>query len=175
MSRQGKLKSFGEVRVLDYPTLKYTRNQKAEVTVKVCCSETYQPDQTRQPEERTDWLFIRVYGKSAENLHATVTKGMRLSIEGRLRIERWEDHNGHNTMPIIVISEWNYLDNKATNQHYIEKHGLARAPVQNMAAQQVPQQQQSGYAQSPQQAQRQQQAPQQQPAGQFSAPAYPVK
>lgn len=131
MAKQGKIKVFGEVRLLEHPRFKYTQNQKLEVTVQVCCSESYQPDPTQQPIERTDTMHLRVFGNSAEAFIKSVTKGMRISFEGRLRIERWEKDGHWNCMPITVASEWSFMDTKAKNQEIIAKHGLAQYPALN--------------------------------------------
>lgn len=47
-----------------------------------------------QQQEETCFVDITVWGKSAENCKKYLSKGSQVMIEGRLKLDQWEDRNG---------------------------------------------------------------------------------
>lgn len=58
-------------------------------------------------EKKEDVLFVdcSAFGKQAETLNQYVTKGKPLMIEGRLRMDSWEDKSGGKRTKISVVVE----------------------------------------------------------------------
>ena len=43
----------------------------------------------------TDFIYVKVVGKTAEFAEKYLRKGMKIAIEGRLQVDRYEDNNGN--------------------------------------------------------------------------------
>lgn len=77
------------------PELKFTHNGTAVTTFTLASTPRRYDRQTNQWVDG-DTLFMRctAFGKLAENLAETVTKGARVIATGRLAANRWTDKNG---------------------------------------------------------------------------------
>ena len=45
------------------------------------------------------------FGKLAENLGKYLTKGKQVSIDGKLKQDRWQDSEGHNRSSVNIVAE----------------------------------------------------------------------
>ena len=75
------------------PELKYLPSGQPVCEMRVATSETYR-DRNEQPQERTEWHRIVVWGKTAENCSKFLQKGRQVYIEGRLQTRSWDDKEG---------------------------------------------------------------------------------
>lgn len=75
------------------PELKYLPSGQAVCEMRVATTETYR-DRNEQPQERTEWHRIVVWGKTAENCAKFLQKGRQVYVEGRLQTRSWDDKEG---------------------------------------------------------------------------------
>ena len=54
--------------------------------------------------DRPNFIDCTLFGKQAESLAKYLHKGMRVSVLGKLRQERWTDKNGNNRSAIKVVA-----------------------------------------------------------------------
>ena len=91
------------------PELKYLPSGQAVCEMRVATTETYR-DRNEQPQERTEWHRIVVWGKTAENCAKYLQKGRQVYVEGRLQTRSWDDKEGQKRyMTEIVANEVQFL------------------------------------------------------------------
>lgn len=54
-------------------------------------------------EDETDWIDIKIWGKSAEIAMSYIKKGHLFGVEGRLQQEKWQDQ-GVNKSRLLVVA-----------------------------------------------------------------------
>ncbi len=157
------------------PEVRYTPNGSAVTNLSVATSESWKDRQTGQPQEKTEWHRVVIFGKLAEIAGQYLRKGSKVYLEGKLQTRKWQDQQGQEryTTEIVVdgfSGQMQMLDAR-------EGAGAGFAPQGNMAPQQQPRAQQpayqpqqsapvaaqGGYQQPQQQGNFQQQQPQRQP------------
>lgn len=69
--------------------------------------------------DREDVLFIdcAAFGKTGETIAGTLTKGRPIHVEGRLRLEQWEQEDGQKRSKIrVVVEQFRFVDRKPEGQ-----------------------------------------------------------
>ena len=75
------------------PELRYTQSGQAVANFSVATTDKF-TDKEGNPQERTEWHRIVVWGKQAENCAQYLSKGRSAYIEGSLQTRDWEDKEG---------------------------------------------------------------------------------
>jgi len=75
------------------PELRYTQSGQAVANFNIATTEKFN-DKDGNPQERTEWHRIVVWGKQAENCAQYLSKGRSAYIEGSLQTRDWEDKEG---------------------------------------------------------------------------------
>jgi single-strand DNA-binding protein len=86
------------------PELRYTQNGQPVTTFSLATNERWK-DKDGQPQERTEWHRIVVWGKSAENCAQYLQKGRSVYIEGRLQTRDWEDREGNKRQTTEIVAQ----------------------------------------------------------------------
>lgn len=75
------------------PQLRYLPSQTAVVDFGIACNRRFR---TTSGEERDETMFIdcSAFGKAAEIINQYCQKGRPILIEGRLKLDQWEDRQG---------------------------------------------------------------------------------
>ena len=55
--------------------------------------------------EQTSFFDVIAWGKLAENVSASVGKGSRVTVSGRLEQRSWEDKDGNNRSTVEIIAD----------------------------------------------------------------------
>jgi len=69
--------------------------------------------------DREEVLFIdcAAFGKTGETIAGNLTKGRPIHIEGRLRLEQWEQEDGQKRSKIrVVVEQFRFVDRKPNGQ-----------------------------------------------------------
>jgi single-strand DNA-binding protein len=87
--------------LVDDPELRFTPSGVALASVRLAVSRRYQ-DRNNEWQEET--LFIRgtLWRDAAENAAESLTKGMRVIVNGRLELNQWETQDGDKRSEIRV-------------------------------------------------------------------------
>jgi single-strand DNA-binding protein len=85
------------------PELKYLPSGQAVCEMRIATSETYK-DRNEQPQERTEWHRVIVWGKTAENCAKFLQKGRQVYVEGRLQTRSWDDKEGKKQYMTEVVA-----------------------------------------------------------------------
>jgi single-strand DNA-binding protein len=85
------------------PEIKYLPSGQAVCEMRIATSETYR-DRNEQPQERTEWHRVVVWGKTAENCAKFLQKGRQVYVEGRLQTRSWDDKEGKKQYMTEVVA-----------------------------------------------------------------------
>lgn len=86
------------------PELKYTASSQAIARFSVATSEQWKDKASGQPQERTEWHRIVVWGKMAEICGQHLAKGRQVYVEGRLQTRSWEDQQGQKKYSTEIVA-----------------------------------------------------------------------
>ncbi len=86
------------------PELRYTQSGSAVCTLRLATNERWK-DKGGQPQERTEWHSVVVFGRQAENSAQYLQKGSAAYIEGRLQTRSWEDKDGHTRYTTEIVAQ----------------------------------------------------------------------
>ena len=75
------------------PKVRETSTGKAMATFGLATSRSYKRGD--EWEEETTWHNIVCFGKQAERVERSVTKGMKLYVEGMIKNNKWTDKDGN--------------------------------------------------------------------------------
>ena len=86
------------------PELKHTPGGQAVCKLALAINRKYR---TKEGEDRTDVTYVEceAWGKQAEVLAQYMTKGKPLFVEGRLKLDTWEDKEGGKRSKMFVVIE----------------------------------------------------------------------
>jgi single-strand DNA-binding protein len=62
-------------------------------------------DQSGEPKEEVTFFDITAWGKTGENIARFFAKGKPILIEGRLKLDQWEDKEGQKRSKLSVVAE----------------------------------------------------------------------
>ncbi|MFO0784687.1 MAG: single-stranded DNA-binding protein [Phycisphaerales bacterium] len=86
------------------PDLKYTAGNQAVCELGLAVNRRYK---TKEGEDREETTFVdcEAWGKQAEILKQYLSKGRPVFIEGRLKLDQWEDKDGGKRSKMRVVIE----------------------------------------------------------------------
>jgi single-strand DNA-binding protein len=84
------------------PELRYTPGGAAVANFSIATNERWK-DKSGQPQERTEWHNIVLWGRLAEIANDYLKKGSPVYIEGRLQTRTWEDRDGNKRYTTEVV------------------------------------------------------------------------
>lgn len=87
------------------PDLRGTPGGTSVCTLGIAVNRKY----TSNGQERDETVFVdvEVWGKTAEVCHRNLAKGSSVMIEGRLKLDQWEDRNGGGKRSKLTIAAEN--------------------------------------------------------------------
>lgn len=75
------------------PEIRYTQGGQAVANFSIACNDNW-TDKDGQKQERTEWVRITAWGKTAELCGEYLSKGRQVYIEGRMQTREWTDKEG---------------------------------------------------------------------------------
>lgn len=75
------------------PEVQTTPSDAQVATFRVACSESW-TDRAGQRQEKTEWITVKAWRKTAEIVQKYLHKGSKVYIEGKLTTRSWEDKSG---------------------------------------------------------------------------------
>ncbi|MFP4133264.1 MAG: single-stranded DNA-binding protein [Halothece sp.] len=84
---------------------------------KVLCKFPLAVDRRSKKDDKPDWFELEVWGRTAEVASEYVRKGKQVAVQGKLKIESWQDQNGNNrSRPVIRVDRLDLLGSKGDSQ-----------------------------------------------------------
>jgi single-strand DNA-binding protein len=95
------------------PELRYTPKGTAVVKMGMAINRTWKSESGENKEEVT-FVDVDVWGRQAEVIAQYMRKGRPLLVEGRLKLDTWEDKNTHQKQSKlkVVLESFSFIDSK---------------------------------------------------------------
>jgi len=93
------------------PELKYTPKGAAVAKIGMAINRTWKSESGESKEEVT-FVDVEAWGRQAEVIAQYMKKGRPLLLEGRLKLDQWEDKNTHQKVSKlkVVLESFSFLD-----------------------------------------------------------------
>jgi single-strand DNA-binding protein len=95
------------------PELRYTPKGTALAKIGLAVNRTWKTE-TGETKEEVNFIDIDAWGRQAEVIAQYLRKGRPVLIEGRLKLDTWEDKNTHQKQSKlkVVLEGFSFLDSK---------------------------------------------------------------
>lgn len=68
-------------------------------------------DRNEQWQERANFIDCEIFGRRAEVMHQYLAKGKPVFIEGKLRLDQWENQQGEKRSKLkVVVDDFQFVD-----------------------------------------------------------------
>ena len=65
--------------------------------------------------DETSYIRCKMFGKRAQATQPHLTKGCKVSVQGKIRQERWQTKEGQNRSEVVVlVDEFEFMDRRST-------------------------------------------------------------
>ena len=91
-------------RLTDDPSVRYMPNGDPVANFSIAVNEKYK-DKSGEQREKTEYLRIVAYRKTAEIIGQYTRKGSKLYVEGKLQTRKWTDNNGVDRYTTEIIAD----------------------------------------------------------------------
>jgi single-strand DNA-binding protein len=89
------------------PEVRYLPSGSAVANLRIATSESWKDKTTGEPQERTEWHRVALFGKLAEIAGQYPRKGSKVYIEGKLRTRKWQDQSGQDRYTTEIVVDIN--------------------------------------------------------------------
>lgn len=86
------------------PETRATNGGNSVTQLRLATTEKFK-DRDGNPQERTEWHTVIVWGKQGEACGKHLTKGRQVYVEGRLATRKWQDKEGKDRYTTEVIGD----------------------------------------------------------------------
>ncbi len=92
--------------------LRYTPSNQAVANIGLAVNRTYKSKDGQNVEETT-FVDCDAWGRTAEVMSQYLSKGRPVFIEGRLKLDQWQDKDGGNRSKLkVVIENFHFVDSR---------------------------------------------------------------
>lgn len=108
------------------PEMRYTPSNTAIVQIGIAINRTWK-NQAGEKQEEVTFIDAEAWQKTAETINQYFQKGDPIFIEGRLKLDQWEDKEGQKRSKIkVVIENFQFIKSKSGEQGGSEEQPPAR-------------------------------------------------
>jgi single-strand DNA-binding protein len=95
------------------PELRYTPKGTAIARIGLAINRTWKTE-TGETKEEVTFVDVDAFGRQAEVIAQYMKKGRPLLVEGRLRLDQWEDKNTHQKQSRlkVVLEAFSFVDSR---------------------------------------------------------------
>lgn len=112
------------------PEIRHTASGMAITSLRLATSESWKDKQTGEPQERTEWHRVKLFGALADIAAKYLRKGRQVYIEGSLRTEKYTDKQGIERYSTdVVAEEMQMLGSDANNGGDVAPDRTERQPA----------------------------------------------
>jgi single-strand DNA-binding protein len=87
------------------PEMRYTPSGVSKATFGVAVNRSWRNQQTQDWEEQTSFFNVVAWRQLAENVAASLTKGSRVVVSGRLEQRSWETDQGEKRSIVEIVAD----------------------------------------------------------------------
>ena len=98
------------------PELRYTPKGVAIAKITLAINRTWKSE-TGETKEEVTFVDVDAFGRQAEVIAQYMKKGRPLLVEGRLKLDQWEDKNTHQKQSKlkVVLEGFSFIDTKSVD------------------------------------------------------------
>ena len=98
------------------PELRYTPKGTAVARIGLAINRTYTTE-TGEKKEEVTFVDVEAWGRQAEVIAQYMKKGRPFLVEGRLKLDQWEDKNTHQKQSKlkVVLESFSFVDSKGSD------------------------------------------------------------
>jgi single-strand DNA-binding protein len=113
------------------PEMRYTPSGMAVCRVGVAVNRRFKDSKTNEMREETTFVDVDVWGRQAETANQYLAKGRPVFIEGRLKLDQWEDkQTGQRRSKLGVVCErWQFVGSSGQGGGAPTQNRRATAPA----------------------------------------------
>lgn len=94
------------------PELRYLPSNMAVVGLGLAVNRRWRNQQGEQQEETT-FIDCEAFGKQAEVINQYLKKGRPVYLEGRLKLDQWQDRDGNNRSKLkVIVESFQFIDSR---------------------------------------------------------------
>ena len=94
------------------PQLKQTPNNMSVAEIGLACNRKFKGKDGEMREETT-FVDCEAWGRTAETMAKYLSKGRPVFVEGRLKLDQWQDKDGNNRSKLrVVIESFQFVDSR---------------------------------------------------------------
>jgi single-strand DNA-binding protein len=111
------------------PELRYTPKGTAVAKLGLALNRKWR-DESGQLKEEATFVDVEAFGKTAETIGQYLKKGNPLLVEGRLRLDTWDDKqtNQKRSRLLVVCESFQFLDSPRNREGYSGEAARPAAP-----------------------------------------------
>lgn len=109
--------------------LRQTPSQQAVANIGIAVNRSYK---TREGESRDETTFVdcEAWGRTAEVMAQYLSKGRPVHIEGRLKLDQWQDQQGQNRSKLkVVVENFQFVGSREGGGNFGQGAAPAQAPA----------------------------------------------
>ena len=94
------------------PELKQTPNNQSVAQIGIAMNRKFK-DREGNMREETTFVDCEAWGRTAEVMAQYLSKGKPVFVDGRLKLDQWQDKDGNNRSKLkVVIEKFEFIDSK---------------------------------------------------------------
>ena len=112
------------------PELRYTPKGTAIARIGLAINRTYTTE-TGEKKEEVTFVDVEAWGRQAEVIAQYMKKGRPFLVEGRLKLDQWEDKNTHQKQSKlkVVLESFSFIDSKGGEANAVPGGARPAAPA----------------------------------------------
>ena len=120
------------------PEMRYLPNNTPVVNIGLAVNHQWK-NQDGEQQEETTFVDCESFGRQAEVINQWMKKGRPLFVEGRLKLERWQDKDGNNRSKMkVVIERFQFLGDRQGGGDGGGQQNYDRAPARQQSSKPAP-------------------------------------
>jgi len=110
------------------PQLKQTPNNMSVAEIGLACNRKFKGKDGEMREETT-FVDCEAWGRTAETMAKYLSKGRPVFVEGRLKLDQWQDKDGNNRSKLrVVIESFQFIDSRGSQSSTPPQEAATTAP-----------------------------------------------
>lgn len=111
------------------PETRFMPNGNAVCQFSIACGDDYKDKTTGAKVERTEWINLVCFGKTAEIAGQYLRKGSRILAEGKMTTRKWEKDGVTHYSTEIHVSNLQMLDSKPADTAGVPDNSTKASPA----------------------------------------------
>lgn len=93
--------------------LKHIPSGMAVANIGIAVNDRWKDKDSGEWQERANFVDCEAWGRTAEVMHQYLAKGRPVFIEGRLKLDTWQDKDGSNRSKLrVVVENFQFIDSR---------------------------------------------------------------